>query len=99
MKLEGTVTKLEKIPAFGKDFDGIRIHANVEDLGYVSIPIPLGLVPPKVGATLRVEATWAPFDGGIMEGDIPRTGEAYSGGFGPDPEPIVDNEDETKGNE
>ena len=60
LKVEATVTKLEKIPAFGKDFDGIRIQADVDDLGYISIPIPLGSKPPAVGDALRVEAEWGP---------------------------------------
>jgi len=68
LELEATVTKLEKIPAYGQEIIGVRIIAELkrEDDGekIATLWIPLlfetGIVPPQIGDTIRVEATWGP---------------------------------------
>ena len=66
LQIEAIVDELAKIPAYGTELEGIRIRASVVDgPGFVTVPLDLelGMVPPKIGDTLRVEATWGPING------------------------------------
>lgn len=73
LEIEATVTKLEKIPTYGRDIEGVRIVAEIQregdettSAGVATVWIPLlfstGEVPPKVGDTIRVEAFWYPIN-------------------------------------
>lgn len=66
LKIQATVTKLEKLPPYGSPMVGIRIVGETEDgSGTVTIPLlfEFRLAPPEIGDTIRVEATWEPRDG------------------------------------
>ena len=62
VEIVASVTKLETI---GYNLpEGVRITAAPVDdhPGWVTIPLDLGIDPPKIGDTLRVEATWGPIN-------------------------------------
>lgn len=64
LQIEATVKSLEKIPAYGTEFRGVRISAEDgnRDTIWIPLAIELGMIPPKIGDTLRVEATWGPIN-------------------------------------
>lgn len=98
VEIVATVSKLESIGY--KEPEGVRVTATPEDSpagAWVTLPLGLGILPPKLGDTIRIKATWGPLgepfpevEVGTLAGEvIGRDGEPKWMPGDPDDGPVV----------